>query len=337
MIILKEVLAIQTYSGEEWRMFAYIVRQCKRLGAHIRQDAVGNLYVTKGKSNTYPCVVAHMDSVHKIGEDLTVISNGKMLTGFNFRTMKQTGIGGDDKVGIYIALRCLETFSAIKLSFFVNEEHGCIGSSQADMTFFDDCRFVLQADRRGNSDFVTNASGVDLSSKKFKKAVNPLLGVHGYKGSDGMMTDVMQLKENGLKVACANVGCGYHRPHAADEYVVVSEVENTFSLFKCIISTLVDAYPHTYQRPSYYKNYKNEGNQWTPKNYQRFWDEMDYDTDNYWRKRDRERIKYGSGISSTLSPIHYCDGCCEQATNDELTYCSDYNAFLCNRCAKVLS
>ena len=331
MIDLRELLSIQTYSGAEWRMFAYIVRQCKRLDAHIRQDDYGNLYITKGRSNTYPCVVAHMDSVHKIGDSLSVIEHDDMLTGFNYTTMKQSGIGGDDKVGIYIALRCLEDFEHIKLAFFVDEERGCIGSGSADMSFFDDCRFVLQADRRGNSDFVVNASGVKLSSKKFKKDIKPLIQGFGYSFSDGMMTDVMQLKENGLKVSCANVSCGYYRPHSADEYVVISDVENCLDMFECIIEFMDEVYEHSYTRPVYYERYKIEGNdlKWsnTPTShtkYTAYWDELDKGSD--WRRRD-----------ITESAAAYCDGCSELCKENELAYTHDYNSYLCEKCVSILA
>ena len=40
------------------------------------------------------------------------------------------------------------------------------------MKFFDDCRFVLQCDRKGNSDFITNASCTELCSDDFLKDAN---------------------------------------------------------------------------------------------------------------------------------------------------------------------
>jgi tripeptide aminopeptidase len=332
MVELEKVLAVQTYSGKEWRMFAFIVRECKRLGANVRQDNQGNLYVTKGISRTYPCIVAHMDSVHKIGEDLSIIEHNGMLTGFNYATMQQSGIGGDDKVGIYIGLRCLEEYDAIKLAFFVDEERGCIGSGGADMSFFDDCRFVLQADRRGNTDFVVNASGTKLSSKKFKKAVRPLIADYGYSFSDGMMTDVMMLKQNGLKVSCANISCGYYRPHAVDEYVVVEHVETCLDMFITLIDNMEDVYEHTYSPPSYYGRYSWDDRSfdsykaYTPKTYtpstykpkyDAYWDDLD--TASSWRKKEHE-VSY------------YCDNCNELHVATDLTYNKDYNAFMCEGC-----
>ena len=338
MTNLNKILAVQTYSGREWRMFALIVRECKRIGADVRQDKQGNLYVTKGVSSTYPCIVAHMDSVHKIGSDLSIIEHNGVLTGFNYNTMQQSGIGGDDKVGIYIALRCLEDYKAIKLAFFVDEERGCIGSGGADMTFFEDCRFVLQADRRGKTDFVVNASGTKLSSKKFKKSVLPLLKERGYAFSDGMMTDVMQLKQNGLKVSCANVSCGYYRPHSADEYVVVRDVENCLDLFKAIIDNMTEVYSHSYEAPVYksYYNERYEGaygymdnfglkyKQTTPSTgkskYTASWDDLE--SPSSWHKSEAETL-------------YYCDSCNEVHKYSGLTYSNDYNAFLCVSCSAL--
>lgn len=179
-------------------------------------------------------------SVHKIEEDKTVVRVGDNLVAFNAHTMEQMGIAGDDFVGIYLALQCLKHFDNIKVMFTVQEEVGAIGAYEADVTFFDDVMFVLQGDRRGNSDFVVEASGTQLSNEKFQEAVLPALYNHGYSFAHGMMTDVMALREIGIECSMANVSCGYYNPHCKDEYVNIPDVENTLSLFKEIISTLND-------------------------------------------------------------------------------------------------
>lgn len=245
---LIEVLSIQSESYNQWRTFAYCVREAKRMGATVQKDINGNLYITKGESDVYPCVVAHMDTVHSIEEDLKVLEINGALTGFNRVTMTQTGIGGDDKVGIFIALQCLELFDNIKVAFFVDEEVGCEGSYEADVKWFNDCSFVLQCDRRGNTDFVTTAGRVDLSSKSFQADILPTITAFGYKFSSGMMTDVMALKEIGLSCACANMSCGYYNPHEANEYVVLDDVENCLDMVKQIIVTCGGIiYPHIYE------------------------------------------------------------------------------------------
>ena len=49
---------------------------------------------------------------------------------------------------------------------------------------------------------------------------------YGYSEENGMTTDVMTLKQNGLAVACANISCGYYNPHTPDEYTNFAELEN---------------------------------------------------------------------------------------------------------------
>jgi len=252
---LKEVLSIQSESGDQWRMFAYIVRRVRAIPNTTLYAKNGNIYVTKGDADTYPCMVSHMDTVHDIVEDLYPIEAWGRITGLNRATMEQTGIGGDDKVGVYITLEMLERFDVMKVAFFRDEEVGCQGSYLADMRFFDDCRFVLQCDRKGNDDFVTVASGVDLSSCDFQEAVYPILNRHRYKFASGMMTDVMALKQNGIKCSVANMSCGYYRPHMPDEYVDIEDVDNCMQMCITIISQCTAVYRHkyTYKAPSYAK------------------------------------------------------------------------------------
>jgi len=248
---LKQVLAIQSYSYEQFRMFRYIIGELVRMNVdyHVID---GNIYAIKGIADKYPCIVSHMDTVHEIVEDLTVVEMNGNLTGLNSVTMEQTGIGGDDKVGIYIALQCLEQVDCIKSVFFRDEEVGCNGSYEADVSFFSDCRFVLQCDRRGNKDFITNASGIALSSDLFQKDVLGIINAYGYKFENGMMTDVMALKELGVECSMANISCGYYNPHTAAEYVNIDDVFNTLEMVLSIIYNLVDVdYPIKYKRRSY--------------------------------------------------------------------------------------
>ena len=248
---LARILSVQATSYNQFRTFAYIIRQLKNMECDgvTFYVADGNIYATKGNADTYACVVSHMDTVHAISSDLTVVRIGDNLTGFNKHTMKQTGIGGDDKVGIFVCLEVLRNFDDIKVAFFRDEEVGCVGSYDADMGFFNDCRYVLQCDRRGNSDFITEASGVSLSSKKFQRDIAQIIAAYGYSTTSGMMTDVMALKENGLRCSCANISCGYYSPHTSYEYVSVSDVDNCLEMVMDIISTLSSkVYKHTFER-----------------------------------------------------------------------------------------
>lgn len=199
-----------------------------------------------------------LDTVHDICEDLFAIKIGQNITGFNRYSMEQTGIGGDDKVGIFIALECLNFFEHIKVAFFRDEESGCEGSYEADTAFFEDTNFVLQCDRQGCEDFITEIGGVKLSSRDFQSDIAHILKKYGYSFSRGLMTDVMALKELLITCSMANISCGYYSPHTDHEYVNLIDVENCLNLVKSIINEIGHIpYPHVYKKHgNYLPNYR---------------------------------------------------------------------------------
>jgi tripeptide aminopeptidase len=294
---LLEILKIQSYSHDQFLMFAHIIRQINQIPGCKYYTYNGCIYVTKGKATPYPCVVSHMDTVHEIVEDLTPVEINGNITGINSYTMQQTGIGGDDKVGIFIALECLHKFDNIKVVFFRDEEVGCEGSYEPDMKFFKDCNFILQCDRRGNDDFITTAGSTELSSNKFQKEVKPILTRYGYKFNTGMMTDVMALKQSGIECSMANISCGYYNPHYADEFINLADVENCMNMVMDIITHLRGRqYPCTYKKPVY-KPAK-----------------VDYLNYNLWDDKPVEKE---------------CSSCLEIG---KLIYVKDYDIELCSNC-----
>lgn len=308
---LIEVLSVQSYSKNQGLMMEYIKNELKSIGVKYYIDN-GNIYATKGKSKTYPCIVSHMDTVHPIVSNLSVIEIDGKLTGFNKDTMSQTGIGGDDKVGIFIALQCLNHFDNIKAVFFRDEEIGCEGSYIADSKFFNDCGFVLQCDRQRYGDFVTNASGVELSSTDFQDAVLGILNEYGYSFCSGGMTDVMALKEIGIDVSMANISCSYYNPHSSKEYVHILEVNQVLGMVMDIIKTLHGkSFPHEYiDRRSYQYEYSN----------------IHYNSKYGWQ--DDYHYKNPDNKSKE-SDVDYCDGC---DIFTEVRFIAQYDCQLCDRC-----
>jgi tripeptide aminopeptidase len=322
---LKEVLSIQTYSHNQVLMFEYIIKELERLNIphYVDND---NIYATKGEAKLFPCVVAHMDTVHEIVEDLTVLEVNGNLTGFNTITIEQTGIGGDDKVGVFIVLECLEYFDDIKVAFFRDEEVGCQGSYEADLDFFDDCNIVLQCDRRGNGDFITNASGTELSSKDFQKDIKGIISQYGYKFANGMMTDVMALKEIGVLASMANISCGYYNPHSYNEYVNIKDVANCLELVKHIIyqtqGNVYNITPKKKEKINYSTKYAY--NDWASN-----WADWDFKT-----KDSGAIVKKKYKTTDEHDVIGECDSC---AYISELKYNEDYHMNICADCAEFLN
>jgi putative aminopeptidase FrvX len=244
---LCELVLVQTISRKTENMRAHIhayVEGLKDPTISIIEDKENNIYIVKGdgvlvdNKPYYPCVVAHTDTVHTMVKHPAVYSCGDNLFAFDAENMCQIGTGGDDKVGIFIALWLLQTCSSIKIAFFVDEEIGCKGSGQADMKWFDNVTLVLQADRQRALDVVRNAGGTELFNEAFEKALKPIMKEYDRKIEHGLYTDVKALADQKLPVCCMNMSCGYYNPHTSKEYINVVEVEATYKFMLDIIKTI---------------------------------------------------------------------------------------------------
>ena len=246
MTTLKEVLSIQSYSRESGAMEQYIIAQLEKIdNIKYWQDEYDNIFVIKGNDKKIvPCFVSHTDTVHEIIPYYKVIEDDGVLFSINPKTYERVGVGGDDKVGIYICLNALQTFNHFRCVFFANEEIGCIGSNNCDMSFFDNCTVVLQADRKGNSDFIDFTNGLEIFGDDFFDTIQTLLTKYNYKVKEGIYTDVGTLKQIGLEVAAANISCGYYDAHSDNEYVVIEDVEKCKDLMFDIASICTEKQVH---------------------------------------------------------------------------------------------
>ena len=77
-------------------------------GVLVEFDKIGNTYVTKGKSDIYPCIVAHTDTAQNYHKNLQIINTGTWVVGLDGNTGLQVGPGFDDKAGVLIALTLLK-------------------------------------------------------------------------------------------------------------------------------------------------------------------------------------------------------------------------------------
>lgn len=242
--LLKDLYCVFSPSQREKKMRRFIKRyiSVNVPSASIVQDESGNLLVTKGEAERYPCLCAHMDQVQNFHpKDFVCIEDHGIIFGYSPKTHKQCGLGADDKNGLFIALTCLKEYDNIKCAFFVGEEIGCIGSSAVGVSFFDDCTFCAQIDRRGNSDLVTRISRDEICSGEFLKDAN--CEAWGYCVSDGLMTDVEALRRNGVIASCVNMSCGYYEPHTDHEFTVKDDVQKCYEFVCHLIEHCTKDYP----------------------------------------------------------------------------------------------
>ena len=154
-----------------------------------------------------------------------------------------TGIGGDDKCGVFACLTLLEELPYLKAAFFVSEETGCHGSRRADKSFFDNVGYGIQFDAPENWMITERCFGqllFDRDSDFFKTCDKVLTEgmipqdmeymIHPY-------TDVYALRSQ-FDFSCINFSIGYYDYHTRNEYVVVEDTFNGIDMGKKMIEEL---------------------------------------------------------------------------------------------------
>lgn len=195
-------------------------------------------------------LVAHTDTVHPIIDKLSIIQYDNILFGYGYDTVLDVkkygvqGCGGDDKVGIYICLQALKDLPDVKCVFYRQEETGCKGSGESDVKYFNNCRFVIQCDRKGNADFITKTNGYIISGDDFIEDATPLMEKYGYKVAQGTSTDVGKLAQMGLGLSACNLSCGFYEPHYKDTYVDIGDVQNCYNLITDMYYKMDKIYSH---------------------------------------------------------------------------------------------
>jgi len=240
---LIDTLVIQTNGNNEKLMTLYLDKELNKMKLPYIIDSIGNILVVKNSetktSGTYPCVVSHMDTVHSFVSDFAIykdIDNNDIL--FAMSNNKRTGIGGDDKCGVFACLYLLKAIPKLKVVFFTREESGCIGSKNINKKFFDDCRYIIQLDRKGNSDIIQTYCGDKTVSHEFSSEIGNIKKKYGYKKATGTVTDVMKLWDRKVGISCLNLSCGYNQPHTIYETVSISSLWNSIKFTEEIIQTL---------------------------------------------------------------------------------------------------
>lgn len=271
-----DVFHKQATTGNKYsqtKFASWITGKCLSWGhCKVEYDKIGNLYITKGSAEFFPCVVAHLDQVHHLVDSYSVILHKDYAFAMDNRGGVQVGIGGDDKCGIYIALEMYRTFDNIKLVFFVDEESGGIGSGQANLQFFDDCSFVVQPDRNHLTyDYINHTNGIAVTSDEFDMAMADILIGYGYEEAIGSFTDIGVLKENGLGICAFNISCGYLHAHTDREIVCIPELEDCLEVAYEAIDKL------SYRKWEHISEYK-----WSKYGTSNLWDNLGWDyTDVY--------------------------------------------------------
>ena len=262
-ILLKNVLSVPTKTYQEDRMIEFLVNWLRDNNIPFEIDGYNNIYATKVSQDItedfyFPCVVAHTDTVHKIDtinirEEMLMNAQGELkesLKAYNDDGLP-TGIGGDDKCGVYACLELLKELPTLKAAFFVSEETGCHGSKNADKKFFENVGYVIQFDAPENWMVSEYCMGTQLFSREseFFKTCNKVISenLKERKYQSHPYTDVYALK-NVFDFSCINFSIGYYDYHTRNEYVVIEDVYSGIKTGKELIESL-GYVKHTFKQP----------------------------------------------------------------------------------------
>lgn len=353
--LLIKTLSVQSKSNDDSNMIKFVKNFLSKNKIKYKEDTYGNIYVTKGKSKSYACVVSHMDTVHPMidKEYFKIFKLKDILYAMNVELGEQVGIGGDDKVGIYITLQLLKDLDNIKAVFYRNEEIGCLGSKhsiQHEKSFYNDCNFILQCDRKYKSDFITRSGGTKMCSTDFINSVTPYMEKYGFKEETGISTDVDKLVKGDVGISCVNISSGYYRPHTDTEIVKISEVLNTFNFVTDIINNLGNTkFEYKYVPTPTYSNF---GNSFTyPISRKIYFDKIvpkyiyqniklskypEFNIINSNKNEIENSYEYSLKDEEQLIPVKgiNCDIC---KSKDTMIYYPKDDIFMCKKCGKILN
>ena len=257
----KELLSVPTKTYQEDKMVKYLLDELSQMeGIEVVCDEHKNIYVTKGtlgEGEFYPMFISHTDTVHNLVDEI-IVKEEYLLRPYTFgkdfgseqvlclkaydKDGKPTGIGGDDKCGIYICLELLRQLDKVKVAFFVSEETGCHGSKMVNLDFLKDVGYCTQYDAPGDHLISFSCMGTvlfDIESDFYKIAYNAisegfhnemLVQAHPY-------TDIMIMKQKS-DLSCINMSCGYYNMHTSNEFVSIYDVERAIIAGKNMVERL---------------------------------------------------------------------------------------------------
>ena len=253
--LLLPLLAVESESWDASRMVDHVRGLATSNNCLALEDHAGNLWLEHVSTlpGRLPLIVAHLDTVHEITGHLEVLRRGELVAGYNPAKMQASGIGGDDKCGIYAALHLLLAYPGrVRVLLTQDEEVGGVGAYAADAEEINRiASYMLQADRRGSADCVVEACGSRICSRRMQAHISRLLPAWGFAPcAQGGFTDVYALQQSGVQISAINLSAGYHRPHSPDEYIHLGHLSQTVGLMCSIVEALGEtSYPFVAEPP----------------------------------------------------------------------------------------
>lgn len=242
--LYRDLLAVPTITGDEGRMVEFLTNHIRQRGVErcgqVWSDRHNNVYVVKGNASYYPCLSAHIDTVHAVDRKVHIRRMDDVLFGVGTQG-NQVGIGADCKSGIMVCLEALERLDSVALALFAGEEHGGQGANNSDPEFFRHMGYVLEFDCPARNLFSYTNSGVRLfqNDGRFIKRALPVLQNRSMLWQAHPYTDVTFLRKR-FPLSMMNLSSGYYNWHSNNEYARISDTTHAIDLALELVRALGD-------------------------------------------------------------------------------------------------
>ena len=165
------------------------------------QKQKGFLYA---EGSTPVLLVAHLDTVHRaLPETICYSVDGAVM-------MSPQGIGGDDRAGVYMILRLIQSVHCHVLFCEDEETGGCGARAFTKSGIVPDVNYIVELDRVGNNDAVF----YQCRNRQFEQYINGF----GFQTAFGSFSDISILAPH-LNLAAVNLSTGYYHAHQPGEYL----------------------------------------------------------------------------------------------------------------------
>ena len=208
----------------------------KRLKRELKAELIASGYtVQKQKGFLYAAgtlpvlLVAHLDTVHRTQpETICYSADGTAM-------MSPQGIGGDDRAGVYMILRLIQSCHCHVL-FCEDEETGGHGARAFTKSGIKpDVNYIVELDRTGSNDAVF----YQCRNRQFERHINSF----GFQTAFGSFSDISILAPH-LNLAAVNLSTGYYHAHQPGEYVRLDKVEELIGRVEKLLQKKTERFPY---------------------------------------------------------------------------------------------
>ncbi|MCD8212923.1 MAG: hypothetical protein LUC34_02530 [Campylobacter sp.] len=234
--MVKSVELLKLIEQDQKRLYSLLAGfDTTKYTRHVSQGGI--IFIPKN-TKSYPLICTHIDTINEARGALNPTKEDLIISG-DFISLapssKSACIGGDDRNGVYIALKLMQINKPFAFGFFTNEEVGCKGSTELS-TFIDTLNTTcfIGLDRRGFNEAALYGYDNNELTKIFKNL--------GYRQAYGTVTDASNLSLLCNKnLACINISVGYEGEHTRAETIYLTAVNRTLEVLSNIDASLFSA------------------------------------------------------------------------------------------------